>query len=545
MPPANTSKLRLGPSPWAENIGSLLEYGGKATSWSSKFEEMSDYVLNTLTSTRNAVILHIQPEGFPDHLLRLHILLQTIDRHRLFSIKERRDIALGVVVVVDSLNSSNNGFKQACWVASERTQHKGKEKCGGAVYLFGRDSNVVVVRGLAMNNQGSFKSAVSRLGQAIRNVMRGMKARAIVWHECATIALLARTLQEVYTKNERNIRIEHFKAICCTSGFTLNDSSCTINFGFENERARNALLSNLEKSRIPLVFLDSSTLGLPPNNSHTTTLNMSTSWNPFASHLPYFSIHWPRLLPIQSWRPVLGQGMDTLATTIFRLRATTISGEMGEGAVVQQVKRELGPNNHAISLVKPWAKKCINTISYTSSALMNLKLRLPTALWQACLLSSCPIDFPLDALVSGIVDPGAKDEEEEMMCLRVDINFSSPSVRVHAYSKIPTYILVPISSSSSFAANHLNQSWEHLIMQYPDPKKMATIPRGISESWENLAVAAMKNLQAVGKTKAYAQWGEEEKVLFGYVVQAIWGRAMTTIAAKSLGRHPMAIFTKQ
>lgn len=257
MQVANASKPRVGPSPWTANPERLVEYGEKAMAKSSKFEEMSSYIFEHLTSTRNVVVLHIQPEGHADHLLRLHVLLHSIDKHRLFSIKERRDIPLGAVIVVDSLNDQSNGFKQACWVARERTETKGKEKCDGAAYLFGKNFNVVVVRGLATDNLEHFSSAVSRLGQATKNTMSGVKAKGIVWHECATINLLARTLQA------RNIRPEYFKAIVCTSGlaFDVDDKSCTVNFGFEDGGARGALLSNLEKTRIPLILLNPSSLG--------------------------------------------------------------------------------------------------------------------------------------------------------------------------------------------------------------------------------------------------------------------------------------------
>jgi hypothetical protein len=548
MTTASASKPRLGPSPSARNLGCLLEYGGKAAAKSSKLKELSANILDTLTSTRNVVVLHIQPEGFPDHLLRLHILLQTINKYRIFSIKERKDIPLGVVVVVDSLNSNNSGFKQACWVASERTQHKGSAKCGGAAYLFGKDFDVAVVKGLAMNDQGSYKPVVSRLGQAILNIMKSMRAKGFVWHECATIALLARTLQEVSNNNERNIHTEYFKGVCCTSGLTIDRKGCTVKFGLKNAKARKQFLGSLEKFRIPLIFLDSSTFGLPPVKTQTSALNTDASWNPLSSHLPYLSVHWPRLLPSDSWRPLLGQGMDKLATTVFRLRAAIVPGGIGDEAVAKQVKNELGPNDRAVSLVKSWAKKSINATSYASSALMNLKLHFGTELWQAYLLSNCPVDFPLDSLIGGLVDPGTKLEGDEVMALRVDIDFSSLAVCVNAYSKVPTYILVPTSNAtkttpSKFVANHLNSSWGHLITSYPSPqsKQIASIPKEIAESWEVLAVAAMKNLQVVGKSKAYEQWGKKEQALFGYVVQAIWGRDLTTIAANSLGRHPMNI----
>lgn len=231
--------------------------------------------------------------------------------------------------------------------------------------------------------------------------------------------------------------------------------------------------------------------------------------------------------------------MDTLATTIFQIRAACIPGGIGEGAVVTQVKKELGSTNAAINLVKPWAKQCINSNLYTSSALMKLKLHLGEELFQAYLLANSPVEFSLDALIGGVLDPGTRVDEDALLALRVDVNFSS--VRINAYSKIPTYILVA-TSDSSFVAEHLNQSWESLLMLYPDGRKVVSIPKEIAGSWEILAVAAMKNLQVIGKSEAFKQWGRKEQGLFGYLVRTIWGHDMTSIVAKSLGRHPMAVF---
>lgn len=538
MQVANASKPRVGPSPWTANLDRLVEYGNKATAKSSKFGEMSSHILDHLTSTRNIAVLHIQPENHADHLLRLHILLQSIAKHYLFSIKERRDIPLGVVVVVDSLNDQSNGFKQACWVASKRMDSKGKEKCGGSVYLFGRDSNIVVVRGLSTDNLGYFKSAVSRLGQAIQNTLSGVKAKGIVWHECTTVTLLARTLQE------RNVRPEYFKAILCTSGLSFDNRTCTVGFGFKDEGARGALLSNLEKTRIPLILLDPSSVGHPPTTTQTSTLNMKDTWNPVTSHLPYFSNQWPRLLPIESWRPLLGQGMDVLATSVFRLRAACVCGGISDTSVVRQAKIELGPTKAAVKLVEPWAKKCIDSSSYTSSALMTFKLKLGYELWQSCLRANCPVEFSLDALVGGSVDPGTSIDEDAILALRVDIDFSSSQIRVSSSTKIPTYILIS-TSDAGFVAETLNAGWETLLSQYPDPiKNAASIPKQIAESWEALAVVVMRNLQAISRCEACKQWGKNEKALFTFLMQTIWGRDLTILTAKSLGRHPMAAFAE-
>lgn len=267
---------------------------------------------------------------------------------------------------------------------------------------------------------------------------------------------------------------------------------------------------------------------------------MKDAWNPFASHLPYFSNHWPRLLPIGAWRPLIGQGMDGFAAAVFRLRAACVSGGISETAVVKQVKAELGPIKANQDLVKPWAKKCIDTSSYTSRALMKTKLKLGNELWQSCLRANCPVEFPLDALVGGLVDPGTSVDENAVLALRVDIDFSAPQLRVGAYTKIPTYILIS-TSDSNFVAETLNSGWESLLSQYPDPTKtFASIPKQIAESWEILAVVAMKNLQAIGKSNAYKQWGKKEQAMFAYVLQGVWNRNMTVLAAKSLGRHPMA-----
>ncbi|KAE9974847.1 hypothetical protein BLS_006836 [Venturia inaequalis] len=541
MQVANASKPRVGQSPWTASLDGLLEYGAMATAKSSKFGEMSSHIFDHLTSMRNITVLHIQPENHADHLLRLHILLQSIDKHRLFSIKERRDIPLGVIIIADSLNDQNNGFKQACWVASERTETKGKEKCGGAAYLFGTEANVVVVRGLARNNLEHFKSAVSRLGQAITNTMSGVKAKGIVWHECATITLLARTLQE------RNVRTEYFKAILCTSGLTFHDKTCTVGFGFKDEGARGALLNNLEKTGIPLILLDPSSVGHMPTTVQTSTLNMKDAWNPFASHLPYFSNQWPRLLPIDSWRPLLGQGMDVLVASVFRLRAACVFGGISHTSVVKQVKTELGPTKAAVKLVTPWAKKCIDGSSYTPSALMSLKLKLGNELWQSCLRANCPVEFPLDALVGGLVDPGTSIDENAVLALRVDVEFSTgPRVRASASTKIPTYVLVSTSADSGFVAEALNTGWESLMSQYPDPaKKFASIPKQIAESWEFSAIAMMKTLQAILKTEACKQWGNKDMALFTSLMQTVWGRDMTVLAAKTLRRHPMATFAEK
>ncbi|QDS76663.1 hypothetical protein FKW77_000090 [Venturia effusa] len=533
MQAANASKPRVGPSPWTTNLDRLVEYGEKAKSKSSKFEEMSCYIFDHLTSTRNVVVLHIEPESHADHLLRLHVLLQAIDKHRLFSLKERRDIPLGVVIVVDSLSYRNNGFKQACWVASERMETNGKEKCGGAAYLFGKNLNVVVIKGLAMDDLGHFKSASSRLGQAIKNTMIGTKAQGIVWHECATISLLARTLQE------QDIQSDHLKAIVCTSGLSFDHKSCNVNFGFEDEGARTALILNLEKTRIPLIILDPGTIGHQPTTVQSSTLNVKDVWHPLTSHLPYFSCHWPSLLPIESWRPLLGQGFDILATAIFQIRAACVSGGISEKAVLKQVKTELGPTKTAIKLVEPWARKCIDISSYTPGAIRNTKLKLGNVLWQTCLRAACPIDFPLDALVGGLVDPGVGVDENAVLALRVDIDFSAPQVRVNAYTKIPTYVIVS-TSDSGFVAETLNSGWESLLSHYPDPsKRFASIPKQIAETWEILAVVAMKNLQAIGKGGAYKQWESREQTTFTYVMQTFWNKDMTMLAAKSLCRHPM------
>ncbi|TID19890.1 hypothetical protein E2P81_ATG07187 [Venturia nashicola] len=541
METANASKPRVGPSPWTANLDRLREYCDKAAAKSSKFGEMSSYIFDHVTSTRNITVLHIQPENHADHLLRLHILLQSIDKHRLFSLKERRDIPLGVVVVVDSLNDQNHGFKQACWIASERTETKGKEKCGGAAYLFGKDFNVVVVKGLSTNNLGYFKSAVCRLGQAIKAIASDFKAEGIVWHECATITLLARILQE------RNIRPEYFKAIVCTSGLTFDDKTCTASFGFKDGGASGALMSNLEKTRIPIIFVDSSCLGHPSTTTQTSTLNMNDAWNPFASHLPYFSNHWPRLFPITSWRPLLGQGMDALAVSVFQLRAACVAAGINDIAVVKQAKTELGPTKAAVKLVEPWAKSCIDSCSYTSSALMNLKLKLGNELWQSCLRANCPLEFPLDALLGGVVDPGTSIDEDAVLALRVDIDFStSPRIRVSASTNIPTYVLISTSPDSSFVAETLNAGWETLMSRYPDPNKyIADIPKQIAESWEVLAVVAMRNLQAISKSDSCKQWGKKEKALFSHLMQTVWERDMTVLVAKSLRRHPMVAFAEK
>lgn len=171
---------------------------------------------------------------------------------------------------------------------------------------------------------------------------------------------------------------------------------------------------------------------------------------------------------------------------------------------------------------------------------MKIKLKLGNELWQSCLHANCPVEFPLDALVGGLVDPGSSVDEDAVLALRVDIDFSTPTVRVSPYTKIPTYILIS-TSDSGFVAETLNAGWESLLSQYPDPtKNLASIPKQIAESWGVLAVVAMKNLQAIGKSNAYKQWGKKEQAMFVYVIQTVWNKDMTALAAKSLGRHPMA-----
>lgn len=238
--------------------------------------------------------------------------------------------------------------------------------------------------------------------------------------------------------------------------------------------------------------------------------------------------------------------MDVLATDVFLLRAACVSGGINETAVVKQVKTELGPSKAAIKLVKAWAKKCIETSSYTASALMNLKLKLGNELWQSCLRANCPLEFPLDALVGGLVDPGTSVDENSLLALRVDIDFSTHQVRASPSTAVPTYILISTSSDSGFVAETLNAGWETLMSQYPDPTKyFAEIPKQIAESWEALTVVAMKHLQAIAKSEVCKQWGEKEKALFAHLMQTIWGKDMTVLAAKSLGRHPMAVFAEK
>jgi len=448
-------------------------------------------------------------------------MLHAIEPLRTWIIKERIAVRLGAVVVVDSVDETHGGFDQACWVLSEHKKVAVVKRFDGAVYVFG---SIAVVRGVGRKaNSYGYQSAVGRLLYVVENIMRESRASGLVWHECSDCELLARTL-ETLGKNKDYQRIT-FRAISMTSGLAMDEKTIRLKSGMQSSSTRKLLLRTIQRLNIPLLLIDKCTLSLdnPYTKLPTHGPELLARWSSRANRQPYISNQWPRLLPRVAWTPIIKFQMDDLCVELYRLRAST--DHVYESRVSNNAKKELTP-----SLAKTWAKRAIDAQEYTRSKCHNSKARAD-ALVTIGRHVEAPMDFPLDAFVGTLVDPGRAVAVADVTALRVDVDWTAPAVRVNSDSLVQTYIL--LSKTAKGAHAMLLRAWADFITPYT-LLPLASVPLPVATSWRDLQRLVEIHMGYLCAAAAGKKWTVAERDLAKQVLFHAVSGSMARLCAHAV-----------
>jgi hypothetical protein len=516
---------RTGPSTDIHNSNELYSIA-KQYMDAPIFETLSRDVLRLFNSPHYLNVLHLRPEGQPDQLLRLHLLLKALEPLDQYDLDRQTNIQAGAVIVVDDLDDNYNGFEQVLWVVS-KYRGPGRREIGGATRVFG---NVVVVKGLTRKwTDDAARQTTVRTRQAIFNVMDLCYARGFIWHECAHWKLLELIIVE--TANETDKKRTKLRAISIASGLSIASDSITFKRDVPGPYTRDPVLLLSKNLDIPILFVDSFTLGLGnPRNALRAPENSSRGpsyqWAPRASYLFGLSSEFARLLPQNVWEPIVHNCMDDLALEVYRLWADGF--EMNHDNVVNQVRTDLR-NAQA----RNWAKRVYNEGEYT-----NNREQQPhnDVLRKIARLSEGPVDFPLDTFLGHIVDPTR--DTSAFKALRANIIWGPvPEVQVNSNSDYPTYLL--ISRNHPDVCKNLNDTWADFITPYTQSENMyETLPTGIALSWHHLIEHLKQYIIALWNTQEHrGRWTREQlEICYNEImVKGLWNGSMTQICELTLG----------
>jgi hypothetical protein len=490
------------------------------------YETLSLNTLSVFNSPNYLSVLHLRPEGHPDQLLRLHLLLKALQPLDQYDLDQQINISAGVVVVVDNLDKKCNGFKQVQWVVN-KYKEPGHPELNGDVWVFG---NLVVVRGLTRHwADDDARRVLMCTRQAISNVMNACFTRGFIWHECTNWKLLELILAAI--SNETNEKRTKLKAISIASGLSIASNMTTIK---EDLAAPNIWETVLRYSKIldiPILFVDSFTLGLgDPHNGLTTSGDSShgpsQQWGPRASYLLGLSSEFTKLLPQAVWEAIVHRGMDDLAVGVYRLWVEGFN--MPQSEVVNQVRTDLRQ-----AQARYWAKHVYSESEYTNN---NRKPPRNDVLRRIARLAEAPIDFPLDTFLSHIVDPTR--DTSAFKALRADITrWPTPKVQVNSNSDCPTYLL--ISRNRTNVRKSLNDTWTKFIAPYTRPEnRYETLPTGIALSWQHLTQHLKRYITMLWNTQEHrGRWTlEQTEICYNEImVNGLWNGSMTQICELSLG----------
>ncbi|KAF2427149.1 hypothetical protein EJ08DRAFT_365263 [Tothia fuscella] len=485
------SLQHLEPSPGIHNLRDLRNFVDHASK-NATFIHFSEDLLITFTASTHVPILHIQPENNPDHLLRLHLLLHAIKPLNQYIAKRRTTVGAKAIVVVDSINNHHQGFSQACWVVSHESKDDSSNLQNERVMAFG---NIVVIRGSCGGNECG--RAVLRIIAAIKTTTAELHSKDFVWHECAGARLLSRFLS-MLSKEGRSIK-DHFKGIAMTSGLSIDEEMCVVKM--EDKLARDGVCALIQRYNIPLLLIDENTLELAdPYAEPLTWQDMRLGkWSPHANMLLNLSSRWNSLLPMDAAEPIIRQCMNDLAVEVYRLRAKV--ERVYEQKVVDSMQKELTKEK-----ALPWIRRANQSESYTKLACQEQKVE--QALIKVGQYVEAPLDFQLDAVVGGLLDRGRPTDN--LIALRVDIDWKRHALRLNSNNHIPLYLLVQKSGHSQALHTDMSNLWVNFISDtFANAPVQAYKNNGFWASWDDLIRVVKMHIKVMLSSQSKT-WSKQE-----------------------------------
>jgi hypothetical protein len=331
----------------------------------------------------------------------------------------------GSMVIIAEEKSDRNNFARICQLVEYLTGADGKKHLDGAVVAF---SSIVVVRG--WNNsvrvekgRQEAENTVKRTNTVLERVfkMGNFAGKKIVWHHGPVIQFLLHWINTTTPALRSGLA-----AITITGSLDLTTSVAPSIPGRSNTLEDLKLLeSYATKLSIPVVFLDSTSLGLTYHHLNT--------------YMYYYAYYIWTFLPPSILRPHLHAAQDSLVTFAFRLLGA--SKNKYQGDVVKKVKATLDP-----SIARKWARTCVDKASYEKKKCRNAGSE--DGIHGMVQLADAPFlrfnhdkTNALPAFARLAVGPAAAASQASYTAAPVSISFATSKIRP-SYPT-PFHILIP------------------------------------------------------------------------------------------------------